>query len=399
MKLQYLALGALMAAGVAQAEVTFTPSATYTAPDSRKNYDNAFGYSLSLGYRFIPAFGVELNYARTESELHGSPKHLPIYNGTDTKDSRLGLDAYYAFNADGAFSPYLLLGGGQNHYETKAPHLKPSGQANSTENFRDAYINAGVGAFYRLTENVALRAEYRNVYNPDETLFDNVGLLGIELSTGKAVAPVVAATPEPQPQPEPVEKIAAAPVDSDGDNVPDDRDNCANTPAGVQVDSNGCPLDGDKDNVPDYLDKCPNTSEGVIVDEKGCDKILTEAIKRELNISFDSAKAVVKDEYKADIADLAKLLKQYPATFVEIQGHTDSSGKKAKNQKLSQERADAVKAVLVNEFGVGSSRVTAVGYGSSQPAADNKTAEGRAKNRRVLAIVSGEARKVQYKKK
>lgn len=167
----------------------------------------------------------------------------------------------------------------------------------------------------------------------------------------------------------------------------------------MQVDGNGCPFDDDADGVPNYLDKCSGTSAGVVVDEKGCDKTLVEAISQELKINFDSSKAVVKDEYKAEVEKVAALMKQYPSTHVEIQGHTDSSGKKASNDKLSQDRANAVKLVLVTDFAIDATRVTATGYGSAQPVADNKTVDGRAQNRRVIAIVSGEAKKTIRKKK
>lgn len=400
MKHNRIALGVLLAAaGVAQAEVTFTPSATWTAPDSRKNADNELGYNLSLGYRFTPAFGVELVHGRTESKLHGSSKHLPVFNGTSTTDSRTGLDAYYAFMADQKFSPYVLLGAGEARYKTDAPGVKPvTGQPNSTENYSDPYVNGGVGAFYRFNQSVALRGEYRVVFNGDETLFDNMALVGLEFS-GAAAAAAVAA-PQPEPEQAPVEEQAApapAPVDTDSDGVADNADKCASTPAGVQVDANGCPLDGDKDGVADYLDKCANTAELVVVDDSGCAKTLTEAISMELKVQFDSGKAVVKDEFKAEIEKAAAIMKQYPTAHMEIQGHTDSSGRAAANNALSQQRADAVRAVLVNEMGVKGDNITAKGYGSSQPVANNKTAEGRAQNRRVVAVVTGEAKKVLKK--
>ncbi len=250
---------------------------------------------------------------------------------------------------------------------------------------------------------MALRGEVRNVHNHDESLNDQLALLGLEFSPAGAVQ--AAPAPLPEPEPAPVEELAAepepvieAPADSDGDGVTDDLDKCPNTPAGVQVGKAGCPLDADKDGVPDYLDKCPDTAAGVVVDDAGCPKMLTETISKQLSVTFDSGKAVVKDEFKAEIAEVAALLKQYPTTSAEIQGHTDSSGNKALNEKLSQQRADAVMAVLVNEMGVDASRVTATGYGPSQPVADNATAEGRAKNRRVVAIISGEAKRVIRKK-
>ncbi|MNJ02860.1 Outer membrane porin F precursor [compost metagenome] len=74
-----------------------------------------------------------------------------------------------------------------------------------------------------------------------------------------------------------------------------------------------------------------------------------------------------------------------------VEGHTDSVGPDAYNQKLSQRRADAVKQVLVQD-GVEASRVSSVGYGESRPVADNSTAEGRAVNRRVEAQVEAQAK-------
>lgn len=137
----------------------------------------------------------------------------------------------------------------------------------------------------------------------------------------------------------------------------------------------------------------------MVVDDTGCAKVLTESITKDIKINFDSGKAIVKDEYKGDIQAVAQLAQQYPTAFIEIQGHTDSSGKAASNTALSQQRADAVKEVLVKEYSIDAARITAKGYGSAQPVADNKTVEGRAQNRRVVAVLSGEAKKVQMKAK
>ncbi|MFJ4134694.1 OmpA family protein, partial [Pseudomonas cyclaminis] len=90
------------------------------------------------------------------------------------------------------------------------------------------------------------------------------------------------------------------------------------------------------------------------------------------------------------VKNLDDFMAQYPATNVEVAGHTDSVGPDAYNQKLSQRRADAVKQVLVKD-GVAPSRVTAVGYGESRPVADNATEAGRAVNRRVEASVEAQA--------
>ena len=80
-------------------------------------------------------------------------------------------------------------------------------------------------------------------------------------------------------------------------------------------------------------------------------------------------------------------MSQYPQTTATVEGHTDSVGTDAYNQSLSEKRADAVRDVLVNQYGVGGDRLNAVGYGESRPVADNATEEGRAINRRVEAEV------------
>ena len=106
-----------------------------------------------------------------------------------------------------------------------------------------------------------------------------------------------------------------------------------------------------------------------------------------LDIEFDTAKWVVKPKYNDEIKQVADFLKARSEAKVVIEGHTDNVGSKASNIKLSQQRADSVKAYLVNRFGVESNRLRAVGYGPDRPVASNDTAEGRQKNRRVEAVV------------
>ncbi|WP_061243004.1 OmpA family protein [Pseudomonas composti] len=115
-----------------------------------------------------------------------------------------------------------------------------------------------------------------------------------------------------------------------------------------------------------------------------------EAVRVELDVKFDFDKAQVKQESYGDIKALADFMKQYPQTSTVVEGHTDSVGSDAYNQGLSERRATAVRDVLVNQYGVESGRVQAVGYGESRPVADNATAEGRAINRRVEAEVEAQ---------
>jgi OmpA-OmpF porin, OOP family len=106
-----------------------------------------------------------------------------------------------------------------------------------------------------------------------------------------------------------------------------------------------------------------------------------------LDIEFDTAKWDVKPRYNDEIKQVADFMKAHPEAKVVIEGHTDSVGSGASNIKLSQRRADSVKAYLVNKFGVESNRLRAVGYGPDRPIAGNDNAEGRQKNRRVEAVV------------
>ncbi len=177
--------------------------------------------------------------------------------------------------------------------------------------------------------------------------------------------------------------------DADGDGVADDADHCPDTPAGAPVSEVGCPLDSDWDGVPDYKDKCPETF-GAVVDANGCvaapDMVLME-VDLKVNFAIDSAK--INSDYEGDIEKVANFMKKSEGSTVYIEGHTDSTGTEAYNKALSHKRAEAVAGTLIYQFGIDEKRVNAMGYGESRPAADNKTAEGRAKNRRVTAVVKG----------
>ena len=160
-------------------------------------------------------------------------------------------------------------------------------------------------------------------------------------------------------------------------------DKCPGTPEGCKVDNVGCPIDSDKDGVIDCLDKCPGTPEGAKVDKDGC----TIWVSIRLNVEFDTNKAIVKPKYHDQIKSVADFMEAYPNLKATIEGHTDSRGTAKYNLGLSQRRADAVMKVFVAKYKIAPDRLTAVGYGLTKPIADNKTAAGMQKNRRVQAVL------------
>ncbi|MFN5418542.1 MAG: OmpA family protein [Flavobacteriia bacterium] len=173
-------------------------------------------------------------------------------------------------------------------------------------------------------------------------------------------------------------------VDMDGDGVLDVDDFCP-TIKGVSS-ANGCP-DADGDNVYDFVDKCKNAA-GLAIDG-GCpviSKETKERLKAAEGIQFDNGKATIVKKSLANLDNVAKIMLANPAYNLMINGHTDNVGDPAKNLKLSEDRTKAVKAYLMGK-GVAENRMTATGYGDTQPKASNATAKGKAANRRVEFII------------
>jgi len=182
------------------------------------------------------------------------------------------------------------------------------------------------------------------------------------------------------------EKGCSLPKDADGDGVLDDVDQCKDTPAGDKVDAKGCslPKDADGDGVTDDKDRCPHTPAGVKVDEEGC-QVLFEQAKKSLileGVNFATGKAELTPESQAILDGVAESLVANEEIKVQVGGHTDNTGSAAVNKRLSAARANAVREYLISK-GVAASRLTAAGFGPSKPIASNKTAAGRAQNRRV----------------
>jgi len=369
MKLKHLVL-AISASALplaAVAEVTVSPMVGYHffgADSDQGSLDDAVEFSGALGYRLSPNVGIEARGATSNPRISGTSKRARVTSLTG--------DIYYRFLADQRFQPYVLAGlgltktsgasipgyqfsdaggtivevpGAMINCVTANAGTPPNNATvidcdNVNANRSSGLFNAGVGFFYDLSDNWALRGDLRSV-----TYFGS--------SSGTdAVASVGALYRFAENKPAP------APVDGD-----DDQDGVLNS-----------------------KDKCPNTPLNNVVNADGCPIVVTQNVVRDLKVNFDTDKWDVKPQYYSEIASLASLLKEYPDAKVEIQGHADASGRPDKNQILSQNRANAIADLLNTSFGIAKQRITAVGYGASRPIADNATVEGRAKNRRMLAV-------------
>jgi len=140
--------------------------------------------------------------------------------------------------------------------------------------------------------------------------------------------------------------------------------------------------DADGDGVPDSLDHCPGTPHGLSVDKSGCLDMTQLNRRLVLHVTYFPG-TTRPDPYTLSILDdLVIRLKDSARTGVTIEGFTDNIGEDSANQVVSQKRADKIKAYLVKK-GIAESRIEAIGRGESKFIADNTTASGRRKNRRI----------------
>ncbi len=413
---------------IKQGAVSVSPFGGYTFFDRDSDLKSRPTGGLRLGYNITENTAIEGSGAYTDTKYDNGNGSTNVY--------RYGGELLYHFIPQTRFVPFLAAGLGGITYEGR------EGVANADRT--DVMLTAGGGVKLFLADRFALRADGRNIFSFNDSLNHQEVTAGLDFQFGggKPAPAPVKAEPKPEPKPEP-KKVVAAPLDSDGDGVPDNLDKCPDTPKGVKVDASGCPLDTDGDGVPDYLDKCPGTPAGVKVDASGCpldtdgdgvpdyldkcpgtpagvkvdsvgcpldtdgdgvpdylDKCpdtpknaavdkngCPEKVCITLKVEFDFDKADIKPEFHDEIKRVADFLKEYPQATAVIEGHTDSKGTVKYNQKLSERRAKAVMKNLVDEFGISAKRLSSKGFGESKPIADNATDEGRQKNRRVVANI------------
>ena len=173
-------------------------------------------------------------------------------------------------------------------------------------------------------------------------------------------------------------------LDRDKDGVMDNVDACADSPAGQPVDARGCTRDSDADGVIDGVDLCPSTPNGQAVDQQGCPKLF-EGTKRTVilqGVTFATGKSELTDSGKAVLRDVAHSLAANPDVRVQVSGHSDNTGSRSANMRLSTARAKTVESYLESN-GVSPAQLTSKGFGPDKPVTSNKTAAGRAQNRRV----------------
>lgn len=393
-KNKYALILGMSLTAVTHAEVTLSPMVGYHFFDRGDSeyieLDDAPEFSIALGNRITPHIGLELRYgyARPESK-YVIPQQSYDYHA-------LTADAYYRFLINERFQPYILAGAGMNSLRggvggangnggndlgNQFSNANPmpgqtmghqadceysaiiNGQPVTVDNCQSSAFarnrnrrynhfmtNFGLGAFYDLNQNWALRGEVRGTQDYSRSAFDFLAALGLTYK----FAPKDAA-------PEPIDG------DDDQDGVLNSRDKCPGTPINVMVDNDGCPL------------------------------TTIENLTRRLNVYFDVDKSYVKPIYYTEIEQVADLLRQHPESTVEIQGHTDSTASDAYNMALSERRAQAIANILISQFAINPSRVTWRGYGESQPIADNNTVDGRALNRRSIAATNIKVRVVMTK--
>ncbi|MCX2781894.1 OmpA family protein [Microbulbifer thermotolerans] len=283
-------------------------------------------------YSEVQVFGSILETNETTNE-NG------YWEQTDYYMYGLGFDVVYNFGDRNGYTPYLLGGFGAVRDD-----VSPD-KDDATNPFLN--VAAGITTQEISRRGVRLRSEIRYFYD-----FFNSNMGDWQLAFGISIPlrcpPAAAATIAPPPKD--MGPIDLTLADSDGDGVVDRHDRCPDTLPGAQVDSEGC----------------------VIADQ---------AVPLQ-NVHFEFNSATLTLAAQRALLQVVNALRSQPGSTVEIAGHTDNLGNDNYNLRLSQSRADAVRAFLIQN-GIDAARLTARGYGEQQPVASNSTESGRALNRRV----------------
>jgi OOP family OmpA-OmpF porin len=347
--------------------------------DDARNADDGIGFALAFG-------GVASEKWNVEVSLGGS-SHDAL-NREKLKFQSVDVSALRVFYRDAPVNPYITVGLGQ--LQTRIPGTRDS----------DYFLKYGVGVMADLAKNVdkgtnvQVRGEIAGRRVDSSGASDPVDYLigvGLVYSWGGKIAQKAPLDSDGDGVPDDMDKCPGTPpntpvdangceLDSDGDGVVDSKDKCPGTPPGTKVDADGCPIDGDADGdgVKDSKDQCPGTPAGSKVNDVGCE--IGEIILR--GVVFETGKDVITPQSALILDSVATGAASQPGTKVEIRGHTDDVGSEALNMDLSRRRAEAVKAYLVSK-GANAADLTTVGLGEMQHIAANDTPENREQNRRV----------------
>jgi len=348
---------------------TLSPALGYISHDSdRQGLENTGTASIAAGYQFANPWAVEIAYLIAQPGI--------VNTSSEADASQLRLDGLYHFGGEGKAQPYAVFGIGESKFESYG--------SEST----DTLVNAGLGVKYAFNDVVSMRTDLRAVQQMDSDALQMAFNLGVHMLLGG--------------QSNSSSQSQAKDKDSDNDGIADRTDACPGTATGTPVDGSGCPIpqkpaaDSDKDGVIDAKDECPDTKAGAKVTTDGCYQTLKEDVTVELDVSFANNSDQVISQSLSQIEKLAEFMRQFPATNVEIKGHTDDRGAASYNQQLSQKRASAVAKILSEQYGISTDRVSAIGLGETQPRASNGSPEGRASNRRVEATLRATVEKAVF---
>ncbi|MCL1623502.1 OmpA family protein [Moraxella sp. Tifton1] len=368
--------------------------------------DSDLWIGAGLGVELTPSTQLQVEYAVSNSDAKASDRsfNLDAANRFDSEQQTIsgnfliGTEQFTGYNANSKFKPYVLIGAGQQKtkIENQAAYVAdnanaPYGKIAQGQNVaagtevttsKDTIGNIGLGARYLVNDALALRGEARAIHNFDNKWWEGLALAGVEVTLGGRLAPaaaVIPVIPEPMPEPKPEPKpVITEPV----------------TPVIIE----DVVVDVDGDGVPDHVDACvgaPGSQVNNVVDARGCPQQVnvTEQLNIAPRVFFDRDQSVIKAQYRNEVAKVAQAMRAFPNATAIVEGHAskDSNRSSARyNQRLSEARANAVKAMLATEFGIAPNRLSAVGYGFNQPIESNDTEAGRVLNRRVVVKTTGQ---------
>lgn len=356
------------------------------AAEQEKDWRIALGLGPNFGLDFVDdelesdfGFGAWGDYFfQKQWFLHLNVDFFQ-FEGDPTMWSYLGGVGYEFKPWNRRWFPYIVVGAGMSQTRDF-----PAGVEDQTA----LTFNLRPGIEYAITNQWWIGAAYEYVHVLADGS-DNGADVALPMFS-VAYRPNRIGDRERQPDPEPVRQTRVLEKDSDRDGVKDSIDACPNTPRGTTVDEVGCEpeeedttTDDDEDGVANVYDQCPNTPRGKKVNGFGCQ--VEEKIQMKLTVNFDYDKDDIKPQYYKQLNKVARLMARNPKAKLLIEGHTDSTGNFKYNMDLSRRRAESIRTFLVGGGLVEGKRVSAKGFGPTQPVATNNTDAGRAKNRRILA--------------